>query len=97
MAIANDTGPTLFQRLAHVRASLVQALAETKSLRDAIVVPDEEGDAREQAIDLRLQVARAARELEELTDDPHGPYVPDPEHIDQTLPLLEVRAAGRSS
>jgi hypothetical protein len=81
---------TLFQRMALLRASLAQALEEAKSLHDAIVVPEEEGNARGQAIDLRLQVGRAVRELEELADDPHGPYIPEAEHIDQVLPASLV-------
>jgi hypothetical protein len=86
MANANDTGPTVFQRLAQIRASVAQVLADTKRLRDTITVPTEEGNAQQQAIDLRLQLARAARELEELADDHYGPFAPEPEHIDQVLP-----------
>jgi hypothetical protein len=88
MATTMIPGPgpaTLFQRMAEIRATIVQVLGDTRRLHDAIAVPAEEGNAREQAIDLRLQIGRAVRDLEELADDPYGPYA-----LDQPLPGTEV-------
>lgn len=92
MATANDTDDTLFNRLAKLRSSVQQVIAEVYQLIDAIPEPEatESWNAEE---DLARQVVDAADALELAADF----LQPGPEHPDLMLPLSEEEVHATSS
>jgi hypothetical protein len=83
---ANDSGTTLFQRMALVRADVIHALKAAEHIHDAIKGPSLDSDGYDQASDLRAQLKEAIRDLYSARD-----YLkPLEEHIDQQLPSAAV-------
>jgi phage shock protein A len=81
MATPIISGSTVFQRMAQIRATLSQAIAEANQLHAAIRIPNAQGDKRETTADLCLQLENGMEELDSVMDY----FRPREEHSDQAL------------